>query len=219
MYKSYEEFNSAKERCRQCPIGLVYDRVICSIGNTINPTYMICGEAPGKDEVRVGQPFVGKAGEVLRKEMIRAQLNKNNCVITNTIPCRPKDNQFPHNLKIVGECMDRWLLEEILLLKPKYILLVGSVPTKYVLGCGTPISKVRGQVFDCLSSTKPPLGDEFADKYNIRIKAIPTFHPSYIARNGGDKTEFGRALLSQFRSDIEKFKNLPNTELSMNPTF
>lgn len=218
MYSTYKEFDECKLKCRECPVGLIYDRVVLSVGNKVDPLYMVIGEAPGKDEVKVGQPFVGKAGNVLRKECITNRLTPKNTLITNTIPCRPENNQFPNDKDLVCRCMRRWILEEIQLIKPKYILLVGATPTKYVLGIKTPISKVRGQVFEGLTIQAESGEDTFQDCYNIpNIKCIPTFHPSYIVRNGS--SELGKIVREQFQSDIRKFANLPSSNVDMNPTF
>jgi uracil-DNA glycosylase len=217
MYTCYTDFNTSKEKCRQCPVGLIYNRVVCSVGNTTNPIYMIVGEAPGRDEVEKGQPFVGKAGQLLREMLIKYGLTKKNTLITNTIPCRPENNIFPNDPELIAKCMNMWLLEEIQLAKPKCILCVGATPMKYVLGIRDAITRVRGKVFESLSPQHPPGSDEFSNKYNINAKAIATFHPSYIIRNGN--TELGTILKQQFESDIAKFKLLPESADSGLMTF
>ena len=143
MYINYQEFNTCKTDCRKCIVGSYYNKVVSSVGNTINPTYMIIGEAPGETEVEKGQPFCGPSGKILREELIKNNLNMDNTCITNTIPCRPLNNQFPSDKNLVAQCMNMWLLEEIVLLKPKCILLVGSTPMKYVLNASTPITEMR----------------------------------------------------------------------------
>jgi len=217
MYNTYQEFNTEKEKCRQCPVGNIYNKVVLSTGNLINPTYMAIGEAPGRDEVTYGQPFVGKAGVVIRKAFSKNNLTTINTCITNTIPCRPQDNQFPSDSNLVNKCVSMWLLNEIILLKPRFILLIGSTPAKYLLNSDQPISKIRGQVFDQLNVVPSSGEDSFEDKFNLPILCIPTFHPSYIIRN--EHTELGRIITPQFESDIEQFANLPNSGRAINPTF
>jgi len=214
-YKDYQEFNTEKSKCRKCAVGTYYNRVVCSVGNLVNPIYLICGEAPGETEVEKGQPFCGPAGKILREELIKNDLNKDNTVITNTIPCRPYKNQFPSDKNMVASCINMWLLNEITLLKPRFILLLGSTAVKYVLGSTRPITEIRGQVHQFLHITTPDNTDSFSDSYNLNIKTIVTFHPSYLLRNG--ESEFGLHLRELFNSDIKKFKNFIDN--SDNPTF
>ena len=103
-YNSYQEFNACKLKCRACPIGLVYDTVVPSDGNTSNPKVVIIGEAPGSDEITQGKPFIGKAGKLLRSTIEQFGFNNENCLITNTIPCRPQDNKFPSDNNLVKNC-------------------------------------------------------------------------------------------------------------------
>lgn len=208
MYLTYKEFNEAKIKCRECPVGSIYNQVVCSIGNLIDPTYMMIGEAPGKDEVIKKQPFVGKAGIILRRGCIKHGFTKKNTVITNTIPCRPPNNKFPNDSVLVNTCISKWLLNEIELLKPKCILIVGSTPMKYLLGIKEGITKVRGRIFENLSVATQQGDDEFKDKYNVRIPTLITFHPSYLARN--EHTELGIQLRQDFDKDLLKLKELPD---------
>ena len=212
---NYQDFNNEKSKCRKCSVGLCYNKVVCSIGNLTNPTYMVIGEAPGETEVEKGQPFCGDAGKILREELIKNDLNKENTCITNTIPCRPFKNQFPADKNLVANCMSMWLLNEIAILKPRFLLLCGSTPMKYILGTTRPITEVRGQIYQTLHVVCPEGSDSFDNMYNLNIKTMVTFHPSYLLRNG--KSEFGIHLRDLFNSDIKKFKNFIDS--SDNPIF
>ena len=210
MYKDYTEFNTTKCKCRDCSVGLVYNKVVQSIGNLLNPTYMLCGEAPGETEVEKGQPFCGRAGKILREKLIKYGLTMKNTVISNTIPCRPENNHFPTDSSLVTSCVNKWLLEEILLLKPKYLLLIGATPMRYVLGCTKKISEVRGQEFEVLHTMTPTdFTDKFSDRYNIRIRTMCTFHPSYILRQGTSilREYFGELCIGEFQTFWNKIYN------------
>jgi len=185
---TYDEFNSNKLKCRDCSVGQVYNCVVPSVGNKINPTYMLIGEAPGRDEVEKGQPFCGKSGKLLRIYLSKYKLNKDNTIITNTIPCRPSDNIFPVDSILINNCVEKWLKKEIEILKPKYILLIGSNATHYVLGKTDSISKIRGQQF-----------------FKNGICYIPTFHPSYVLRN---QHIGGKHIENAFEEDIKKLSEL-----------
>ena len=137
MFKTYYAFNAAKLLCRECSVGKVYNKVVLSdgaYGFRGSPKVMIFGEAPGKDEVIEGRPFVGKAGKLLRSTLSQYGYSDRNSIISNVIPCRPENNKFPKDASLVRSCVDRWLKTEIELLKPSCILLLGAQPLKYVLG-------------------------------------------------------------------------------------
>jgi DNA polymerase len=215
MYNNYQEFNKCKSECRKCVVGHQYNKVVTSVGNTTNPAYLLIGEAPGETEVEKGQPFCGPAGKILREELIKNELTMGNTCISNTLPCRPFKNQFPSDKNLVTRCISMWLLEEISLLKPKCLLLIGSTPMKYILGSPGPITEIRGQIFYDLHIEHPDGENSFSDKYNLNIPTMVVFHPSYILRNG--RTEFGLFIRGQFNTDIAKFKSLGDG--SKNPTF
>lgn len=179
-YKDYEEFNVAKEACRDCYVGQTYNKVVLSDGCKINPKVLIIGECPGADEIISGTPFVGKAGKLLRATLNKYGFRKNNSLISNTIPCRPLDNKFPKEEDMVAACFEKWLLQEITLTKPKYVLLIGAIPLKYVLG-QKGITKCRGQWFE---------------------NYMPTYHPSYVLRKMYMKE--GKQILEHFENDIKE---------------
>jgi DNA polymerase len=184
QFNDYKEFNLAKEKCRDCYIGPIYNRVVLSDGNTINPIVMVVGEAAGSSEIEIGKPFVGRAGKLLRLTLNQFGYNKTNSIITNIIPCRPKDNKFPQDEKLIKTCMDKWLLKEIEILKPKFLFLVGSMPTKYLLNLNG-ITFSRGKWFEYES-----------------IPCMPTYHPSYILRK--QYTKEGKEIEEHFKNDIKE---------------
>lgn len=191
-YNDYSEFNRKKEQCRECEIGKIYDKVVLSDGNTVNPLIMIIGECPGNDETIFGKPFVGKAGKLLRSTLLKYNITMDKCLITNTIPCRPLDNKFPQDENLVYTCRNKWLKEEIKLTSPRFILLVGATPLKYTMNLSG-ITKLRGTVYN--------------KKFNGKtVTIIPTLHPSYVLRkmNMSD----GQSVLDSFEEDIKKIAEL-----------
>lgn len=186
MFNTYEEFNKVKELCRECPIGKVYDRVVLSDGCHNFPSVIIFGEAPGKEELVEGRPFVGKAGKILRSVLEKYGYNDSNSIISNVIPCRPENNKFPSDSNLVKECVNRWLKKEIELLKPSYMLLLGAQPLKYILNMSG-ITKVRGSWYNV--------------PWDSNIQCMPTFHPSYVARKQYMKE--GKDIQAYFEQDIK----------------
>lgn len=185
-YNNYSDFNSEKEKCRDCCIGKIYDKVVLGDG-CINPIVLVLGEAPGSDEVLQGKPFVGKAGKLLRESLNKFGYNKSNTLISNTIPCRPENNKFPSDNKLVMDCVKKWLYNEIKLTNPKAILLIGATPTKFILG-KSGITKIRGNWFDF----------ELDGKI---YKCMPSLHPSYVLRK--QYMQEGEEIKRNFLQDLE----------------
>jgi uracil-DNA glycosylase family 4 len=158
------QFYEEMKKCSLCKLRQTCTQVVPAIGNIDNPKLMVVGECPGEKEDEQGEPFVGKAGIALRQALRDTKIiNQNNTVITNTVKCRPPNNKFPHK-DISSICFSRWLKQEIALIKPKKMLLLGNVPLGHILG----LSKIT----DCRGTW-----------YNYEgIRTMATFHPSYICR-------------------------------------
>ena len=148
-----------------------------------SPILMVCGEAPGGSEDEAGEPFVGKAGQTLRAVLRdTGVLDKGNTLISNVLKCRPPGNKFPTDGR-PAVCVSKWLSEEIRIAAPKRILLLGNVPLKYLVGMQG-ITKVRGTWL------------------NVRgIRAMATYHPSYVCRQDG---EGDVATRENFEADISE---------------
>jgi uracil-DNA glycosylase family 4 len=156
----YEEM----KKCSLCKLRQNCLQVVPAIGNTTNPLLMIIGDAPSEKEDEEGEPFVGKAGFVLRDALRDTGIiNRQNTVMTNTVKCKPPNNKFPTK-DISTICFSRWLKQEIAIIKPKRMLLLGNVPLSYVLGLSK-ISTCRGTWYSYEG-----------------IRTMATFHPSYICR-------------------------------------
>lgn len=199
MYQAFEE---AKLQCKNCTIGNAYNCVVPSDGCKSNPTVLIVGEAPGKDEVYFRKPFVGEAGKLLRSTLNQFGYNKNNSLITNTIPCRPQNNKFPIDVELVNNCVRSWLKREIEITKPQYMLLVGATPTKYLLGL-TGITRLRGDWYNFPDADHPInaiSGDEVDTTMNC-ILCMPTYHSSYVLRK--QYMDIGKEIKECFINDIK----------------
>jgi len=185
---NYSDFEDRKLLCRDCFVGKVYDCVVPSYGCKSNPKVVVMGEAPGADEVENLQPFVGKAGKLLRATLNEFGFRQSNTLITNVIPCRPEKNKFPKDLEIVRKCTKKWLYKELEIVRPSFIILIGAKPLKFVLNRDG-ITKCRGEWYDFV------LGDH-------TIKCMPTFHTSYVLRK--KYMEDGDDIMAKFRRDVEE---------------
>ncbi len=140
-----EELAEQIRVCIKCP--LHESRTIAVPGDG-KPTakVMIIGEAPGKDEDASGHPFVGAAGRFLNSVLEGTGIDRNDLFITNIVKCRPPKNRTPKRLEI-ETCTSNYLFEQIELVNPKLIMLLGGVAAKKLLGVKT-INEARGKVIE-----------------------------------------------------------------------
>ncbi|OLE55655.1 MAG: hypothetical protein AUG51_01580 [Acidobacteria bacterium 13_1_20CM_3_53_8] len=138
-----EELAAQIRVCTRCP--LHESRTLAVPGDgKFSAKVMIIGEAPGKEEDESGHPFVGSAGRFLNHVLEGTGLDRNDFFITNTVKCRPPKNRTPKKLE-VDTCTSNYLFEQIALLNPKLIMLLGTVAAKKVLGVKS-INEARGRV-------------------------------------------------------------------------
>jgi DNA polymerase len=131
--------------CTKCP--LWESRTLAVPGDgKYSSKVMIIGEAPGKEEDESGHPFVGSAGRYLDHVLEGTKLDRSDFFITNTVKCRPPKNRTPKRLE-VDTCTSNYLFEQIELVNPKLIMLLGAVAAKKVLGVKS-INEARGRVIE-----------------------------------------------------------------------
>ena len=150
--------------CVKCSLSSTRNNVVFGRGNPSSKLFVI-GEGPGQQEDEQGLAFVGRAGKMLDSVFQSVGIDTNkDCYISNIVKCRPPNNRKPLANE-VKECMP-WLNEQIVLIKPKVIVLAGSTAVQSYLNIDEPISKLRGE-------------------WIVRndIKYMPIFHPSYLLRN------------------------------------
>jgi DNA polymerase len=146
---------------------------------------MFVGEAPGGDEDRLGEPFVGRAGQLLTKIIEAIGLTRDQVYIANVIKCRPPGNRNPEPDE-VATCQP-FLCRQIDLIRPRVIVALGTFAAHALLETDAPISRLRGRVHD----------------YRGGSKLIPTFHPAFLLRSPDRKRDVWedmkkvRALLAE----------------------
>jgi DNA polymerase len=142
---------------------------------------MFIGEAPGADEDRLGAPFVGRCGKLLDKMLEAIGIKRDDCFITNVLPWRPPGNRAPTDEEI-AICLP-FLVRQIELIKPKYIVLLGGIALKTVMDTDDTISRSRGKWMEyCIT-----------DDYKVNV--IATYHPSYLLRSASQKSKVWVDLL------------------------
>lgn len=190
MYEELEKIKSECMTCKKCGLFESRTQVVFS-GGIPNPKLMLIGEAPGFWEDKKGEPFVGKAGQLLDKIFECVGLNrKEHVYICNTIKCRPPENRDP--LPEEKAACREYLDAQIRIVNPKIILLCGRVAVNSILGEIGGITKIRGMWFD-------------GDNYGFPGKKLmPIFHPSYLLRNDSREKGSPKWLMWQDIKEIKK---------------
>jgi len=155
--------------CEKCRLAKTRTQVVYGVGNP-KADLMFVGEAPGRDEDIQGQPFVGRAGQLLTDIIKAMKLTRDDVYIANVIKCRPPENRNPEPDEL--EACRPWIRRQIELIQPKVIVTLGRIPLQSLTEKGYAISSVRGQWLE----------------YN-GIKVMPTYHPAYLLRNPAAKKD------------------------------
>jgi len=156
--------------CSRCKLHTLGRRqVVFGVGNP-NADLMFVGEAPGADEDMQGEPFVGKAGQLLTKIIEAIDMKREDVYIANVIKCRPPQNRNPEPDEVV-QC-EPFLFRQIETIKPKVIVALGKFAAQSLLKTTEPITRLRGREY----------------KFRNAI-LMPTFHPAFLLRNPSSKRE------------------------------
>jgi uracil-DNA glycosylase family 4 len=154
-------------RCTLCPLAAGRKNAVPGEGD-FDARLMFVGEAPGADEDIQGRPFVGRAGQLLTKIIEAMKFRREDVFITNVVKCRPPSNRTPARAEI-QKCRP-YLLAQIQAIQPRVIVSLGKIATDFFVPSAAGMSLLRGNLH------------EFG-----KILVMPTFHPSYVIRNEGEK--------------------------------
>jgi len=165
----WETLAARVSACRRCDLHSSRTRTVFGVGNR-NADWLVIGEAPGHDEDQQGEPFVGRAGQLLNAMLQAVGLQRGQVYIANILKCRPPNNRDPKAEEVL--CCEPYLLRQIELIQPRLILAVGRIAAQNLLQSQTPIGKLRGEVH------------RFRD---TGIPLIATYHPAYLLRSPVEK--------------------------------
>lgn len=155
--------------CQACELSQTRTNTVFGVGNE-QADWLVIGEAPGQDEDRQGEPFVGKAGQLLNKMLQAIGLQREQVFIANILKCRPPNNRDPRPEEVL-KCED-FLLRQIEWIKPKIILSVGRISAQNLLKTDQNIGRLRGNVHR--------YGEQ-------KIPLVVTYHPAYLLRKPSEK--------------------------------
>ena len=165
--RSLQEVREEIGDCRRCKLCATRKNIVFGTGNP-KASLMFVGEAPGADEDIQGQPFVGRAGQLLTKMIQAMGLSREEVYIANIIKCRPPENRNPQPDEIAA--CSPFLLKQIESIRPKVICALGTFSAQTLLETQQKISALRGK---------------FHDYHGVKV--LPTFHPAYLLRNPNEK--------------------------------
>jgi uracil-DNA glycosylase family 4 len=151
------------KQCTACRLHQGRTHVVFGVGNP-HAELMFAGEAPGRDEDRQGEPFVGRAGQLLTRIIEAIGMKRQDVYIANVIKCRPPNNRNPEADEI-AHC-EPYLMRQIALVQPRLIVALGTFAAQTLLQTKLPISQLRGRFHTYQG-----------------VKLMPTFHPAFLLRN------------------------------------
>lgn len=178
---NWEELATAVRSCTKCPLHATRTNGVFGVGDR-SARWLIIGEAPGADEDRQGEPFVGRAGQLLNSMLKAIGLAREQVFIANILKSRPPNNRDPKPEE-VRACIP-YLYRQIELVNPTLILCVGRIAAQTLLDVDTPIGKLRGTVHR-IAANRP---------------MVVTYHPAYLLRSPVEKRKSWADLLLAMRT-------------------
>ena len=174
---AWPELRQQVINCQQCELHATRTQAVFGVGNQ-QADWLIIGEAPGADEDRKGEPFVGRAGQLLNEMLNAIGLKREQVYIANILKCRPPNNRDPKPEE-AASCSP-YLQRQIELIQPKVILALGRIAAQRLLQSNTSLARLRSQVHH-MESTQSPV--------------IVTYHPAYLLRSPAEKRKAWQDLL------------------------
>ena len=174
---SLDDLKLEAHNCHQCLLAKTRNKVVFGKGAK-NSNILIIGEAPGKEEDLTAEPFVGRAGKLLTEILLSIKLTRDDVYITNTVKCRPPENRNPSSDEI--ESCSSYLDQQINLISPKVIILLGKIAAERILNSSEPMASLRKKI------------------YYYKDTKIPTlvfYHPAYLLRSPGEKKKVWEDIL------------------------
>lgn len=184
MYNNWEELEDIVKQCRKCRLCENRKNVVFGVGNR-EADIMFIGEGPGADEDTQGEPFVGKAGKLMNMAFDMLGIKREEVYIANIVKCRPPNNRNPQDDE-AESCLD-YLRNQVILVKPKIIVLLGSVALKNILGKEYGITASRGKWLE-----------------RKGILYMPTWHPAALLRDENKKIDF----IKDLKQVIKKYNEI-----------
>lgn len=182
MFDNMEDLKEAISNCNKCKLCKNRKNIVFGVGNE-NAKIMFIGEGPGADEDLKGIPFVGKAGKLMDKAFLALGIKREDVYIANIVKCRPPNNREPEPDEVAG-CIN-YLRNQVMIIKPKIIVLLGRVALRNILGQEYKITASRGKWVE-----------------KKKILYMPTWHPAALLRDENKKIDFIKDLKQIIQKEI-----------------
>jgi uracil-DNA glycosylase len=173
----WDALRAAVAACEACELHATRTQTVFGVGNPA-ARWMFIGEAPGVEEDRQGEPFVGRAGQLLTAMIRAVGLRREDVFIANVLKCRPPGNRDPKPAE-AARCR-AFLERQVALVNPTLVIAVGRIAAQDLLATETPIAKLRGKVHAFGPEGRP---------------LVVTYHPAYLLRSPGEKRKAWQDLL------------------------
>jgi uracil-DNA glycosylase len=185
----WDALQACVKTCEACGLAATRTQTVFGVGDP-NADWLFVGEAPGAEEDRKGEPFVGQAGKLLDNMLAAIQLKRSdNVYIANVLKCRPPENRHPQSEE-VAHCAS-FLKRQVALIQPKLIIAMGKSAAQSLLDTDATIASLRGRLHDYQG-----------------VPVIVTYHPAYLLRNLGDKAKawedlcYARQTMKSFTTPV-----------------
>ena len=179
--KVWDDLRAEVAACTRCELHKGRIQTVFGAGNS-EAEWLIIGEAPGAEEDKQGEPFVGRAGKLLNSMLRAIGLQREQVFIANILKCRPPNNRDPQPEEVA--CCESYLKQQIALIKPKIILAVGRIAAQNLLKTDTPIGQMRGRRYEYPGTNIP---------------VVVTYHPAYLLRSPREKRKSWQDLQHALR--------------------
>ena len=188
---SLAEFEEAICQCQNCPLGATRTKFVFGVGNPAADLVLV-GEAPGVEEDRRGEPFVGRAGQLLDQILGAIGLTRDEVYICNILKCRPPNNRDPLTAE-VAECLP-YLKRQLQIIQPKLIVALGRVAARHLLGLEDTLKNMRKQIYSY-------------EGVELRV----TYHTAALLRNPSLKA----AAWEDFQAIRDRYRELANAPVGL----
>jgi uracil-DNA glycosylase len=188
---AWEQLAAEVRGCVLCGLQATRTQTVFGVGNR-RAELLVVGEAPGADEDRQGEPFVGRAGQLLNSMLQAIRMPRQTVYIANLLKCRPPGNRDPTPDEV--RCCQPYLRRQIALLAPRLLLAVGRIAAQNLLETDTPIGKLRGRVHRYGEQGTP---------------LIVTYHPAYLLRSPTEKRKSWQDL-RVVRRELQRLRAEPS---------
>lgn len=169
-HETLEQIRKSLGDCHRCKLGATRKNLVFGVGNP-KARLLFVGEGPGADEDEKGEPFVGDAGKMLNRLIMAMEIRREDVYICNVVKCRPPQNRNPESDEIAA--CSPFMLRQLNAVRPEVIVALGKFASQTLLATSEAISRLRGK---------------FRDFHGIPL--MPTYHPSYLLRTGGNSDSF-----------------------------